>query len=62
MTETQLDPHYWSTDLRGFSSRLKLNGFILPMTLPLIKASGIGPNILESRDAGRLSPTIQQWP
>lgn len=32
------------------------------MTLPRIRASGTGPKCLESRDAARLSPTIQQWP
>lgn len=31
-------------------------------TLPVIRAIGSGPKSRESRDAGRLSPTIQQWP
>lgn len=31
-------------------------------TLPLTKARGTGPNMRESLDVGRLSPTSQQWP
>ncbi len=36
------------------------NGLTVAMTLPLISPSGTGPKYLESRDATRLSPTIQQ--
>ena len=35
-------------------------GRMVAMTLPLIRASGTGPKYLESREATRLSPTIQQ--
>lgn len=38
------------------------NGLTVAMTLPRINANGTGPKYLESRDATRLSPTIQQWP
>jgi hypothetical protein len=38
------------------------NGLTEAMTLPLIKPRGTGPKYLESRDATKLSPTIQQWP
>lgn len=38
------------------------NGLIVAMTFPRTKASGTGPKYLESREATRLSPTIQQWP
>lgn len=36
------------------------NGLTEAMTLPLIRPSGTGPKYLESRDATKLSPTIQQ--
>lgn len=39
-----------------------VKGRMVAMTLPRIKASGTGPKYLESRDATRLSPTIQQCP
>lgn len=35
-------------------------GEYLAITLALISASGSGPNILESLDQGKLSPTTQQ--
>lgn len=42
----------------GISSQL----FQIATTLPLTRARGTGPYILESREAARLSPTTQQWP
>jgi len=42
----------------GISSQ----SFQMATTLPLTRARGTGPYILESREAARLSPTVQQWP
>lgn len=40
----------------------EVQGVHLNTTLPLIKASGIGPKSRESLECLILSPTIQQWP
>jgi hypothetical protein len=42
----------------GISNQL----FQIATTLPLTRARGTGPYILESREAARLSPTVQQCP
>jgi len=57
---------FGSTGCSGFLIRLKSQfqtqpfGWIDAMTLPVTRASGMGPNSRESRDAVRLSPTTQQ--
>lgn len=39
---------------------LSLHGRTLAIVVPEMSANGRGPKCLESRDAGRLSPVIQQ--
>ena len=53
------------TGLSAFCNALVIhliseNGLTVAMTFPLMSPSGTGPKYLESRDATRLSPTIQQ--